>query len=105
MPPLSSKALDQGGTSTEEYRSADGPRLNSTNRVRVVVEEVAWLVLPKMMQVATDIYEDVQRRKASKDSCPVQAPPAKKAKGGLGQRDPWCDGGASKGGAPGEVTA
>ena len=45
--------------------------------------------LPKMLQVAGDIYEDVTRRKASREQCPLPAPAAKKAKWGLRQRDPW----------------
>ena len=54
-----------------------------------MVGEVKWLILPKMLQVAGDIYEDVTRRKASREQCPLPAPAAKKAKGGLRQRDPW----------------
>ncbi len=69
--------------------NGDYSQISAANRVEVVVEEVVWLVLPKMMQVATDIYEEVQRRRASRDRNPAQAPPAKKAKGGLRQRDPW----------------
>ncbi len=59
------------------------------NRVKVSIANVPWLVLPKMMAVASDIFEEVQRREASRDRSPVRAPPAKKAKGGLRQRDPW----------------
>ena len=43
----------------------------------------------RMLQVAEDIYEDVTRRKASKEHCPTPAPASKKAKGGLRARDPW----------------
>ena len=59
------------------------------NRVNVTIEDVQWLVLPKLMAVASDIFAVVQRRKASRDHSPEKAPPAKKAKGGLRQRDPW----------------
>ena len=59
------------------------------NRVSLIIEDVAWQVLPKMMQVATDIYEGVQRRKASRELSLAQAPASKKAKGGLRARDPW----------------
>ena len=90
-----SMVLNLGWTPCDQNEEADAltngdcSQFNSTNRVNVVVEDVSWLVLPRMMQVATDIYAEVQRRKASRDCCPVQAPPAKKAKGGLRQRDPW----------------
>ena len=90
-----SMALNLGWTPRGQNEEADAltngdySQFNSTNRVNVVVEEVSWLVLPRMMQVATDIYEEVQRRKASRDCCPVLASPAKKAKGGLRQCDPW----------------
>ena len=59
------------------------------NRVHVTIEDVQWLVLPKLMAVANDIFTEVQRRKASRDRSPRKAPPAKRAKGGLRQRDPW----------------
>ena len=55
----------------------------------MTIEDVKWLVLPKLRAVARDIFTEVQRRKASKDHSPQQASPAKEAKGGLGQRDPW----------------
>ena len=61
----------------------------SLHRVNGGIEVVPWLVLPKLMAVASDIFAVVQRRKASRDVSPEQAPPAKKAKGGLRQRDPW----------------
>ena len=67
-----------------DYSSFDPAR-----RVEVIIEKVPWLILPRMMQVATDIYEDVQRRRASRAESPAQAPPEKQAKGGLRQRDPW----------------
>ena len=69
--------------------NGDYSLFNPTNRVGATIEEVPWLILPRMMQVATDIYEDVQRRRASRAENPAQAPPVKKAKGGLRQRDPW----------------
>ena len=46
-------------------------------------------ILPRMLQLAEDIYEDVMRCKASREQCPLPAPAAKKAKGGLKARDPW----------------
>ncbi len=55
----------------------------------LVIEEVTWLILPNMLQVAKDIYEDVTRRKASHEQCPLPAPASKKTKGGLRARDPW----------------
>ena len=67
----------------------DYAQFRPANRVSVTIEDVKWLVLPKLMAVASDIFTEVQRRKASKDHSPQQAPPAKKAKGGLRQRDPW----------------
>jgi hypothetical protein len=36
-----------------------------------------------------DVVSEVLRRKASRDRSPEKAPPAKGAKGGLRQRDPW----------------
>ena len=69
--------------------NGDYAQFSVANRVKVSIEDVPWLVLPKMMAVASDIFEEVQRRKASRDRSPVRAPPAKKAKGGLRQRDPW----------------
>ncbi len=81
--------------------SMEGPRASGAliarrprlHHINVSIEDVPWLVLPKMMAVASDIFEEVQRRKASRDRSPVRAPPAKKAKGGLRQRDPWEHGG------------
>ena len=69
--------------------NADYSIFDPTNRVGLVIEEVPWLILPRMMQVATNIYEDVQRHRASRAESPAQAPPLKKAKGGFRQRDPW----------------
>ena len=68
--------------------NGDYVQFSVANRVKVSIEDVPWLVLPKMMAVASDIFEEVQRRKASRDRSPVRALPAKKAKGGLRQRDP-----------------
>jgi hypothetical protein len=45
--------------------------------------------LPRMMDVATDIYEDVQKRRLMRTRNPAHAPAAKKAKKSLRQRDPW----------------
>ena len=61
----------------------------SLHRVNGGIEVFPWLVLPKLMAVACDIFSEVQRRKASRDRSPEKAPPAKRAKGGLRQRDPW----------------
>jgi hypothetical protein len=51
--------------------------------------KLKWLILPKMLQIAIDIYEDVTRRKACREQAPLPAPASKKAKGCLRQRDPW----------------
>ena len=59
--------------------NGDFSQFRSANRVTPVVEEVAWLILRKMLQVATDIYDDVMRRKASREQCPLPAPASKKA--------------------------
>ncbi len=69
--------------------NGDYSLFNPTNRVNVVIEEVSWLILPRMMQFATDIYEDVRRHRASRARSPAQAAPLKKARGSLRQRDPW----------------
>ncbi len=88
-------ALSLGWVPREQNEEADAltngdfSQFRSANRVNLVVEEVAWLILPKMLQVATDIYDDVMRRKASHEEPPIQAPASKKAKGGLRARDPW----------------
>ena len=90
-----SMALNLGWTPRDQNEEADAltngdySQFSPANRVNLIVEEVAWLLLPKMMQVATDIYESVQRRKASRELSPAQAPASKKAKGGLRARDPW----------------
>ena len=75
----------RGSTLTNGYSA----QFVAANRVSVSIEDVKWLVLPKLMTVASDIFTEVLRCKASKDHSPQQAPPAKKAKGGLRQRDPW----------------
>ena len=88
-------ALSVGWTPRDQNEEADAltngdyAQFGAANRVNVTIEEVQWLVLPKMMAVANDIFVEVQRRKASRDHGPEKAPPAKRAKGGLRQRDPW----------------
>jgi hypothetical protein len=90
-----SMVLNLGWTPRDQNEEADAltngdySSFDPARRVKVVIEEVPWLVLPRMMQVATDIYEEVQRRRTAKTERPTQGPPAKKAKGGLRQRDPW----------------
>ncbi len=60
--------LNLGWTLRDQNEEADAltngdySMFKPTNRVKVVIEEVSWLTLPRMMQVATDIFEDVQRR-------------------------------------------
>ena len=88
-------ALSVGWTPRDQNEEADAltngdyVQFGAANRVQVTIEDVKWMVLPKLMAVASDIYTDVQKRKASRDVGPKQGPPAKKAKGGLRQRDPW----------------
>ena len=88
-------ALSVGWTPRDQNEEADAltngdyAQFRPANRVSVTIEDVKWLVLPKLMAVASDIFAEVQKRKAAKDHSPQQAPPAKKAKGGLRQRDPW----------------
>ena len=88
-------ALSVGWTPRDQNEEADAltngdyAQFSAANRVNVIIGDVPWLVLPKMMAVAGNIFEEVQRRKASRDRSPARAPPAKKAKGGLRQRDPW----------------
>ena len=88
-------ALSVGWTPRDQNEEADAltngdyTQFGAANRVRVTIEDVEWLLLPKLMAVASDIYTGVQKRKASRDRSPKRAPPAKKAKGGLRQRDPW----------------
>ena len=90
-----SMVLNLGWTPRDQNEEADAltngdfSQFDSANRVEVNVENVAWLVLPRMMQVATDIYDEVQRRKASRELSLVQAPASKRAKSGLRARDPW----------------
>ena len=87
-------ALSVGWTPRDQNEEADAltngdyAQLGAANRVRVTIEDVEWLVLPNLMAVASDIYTEVQKRKASRDRSPQQVPPAKKAKGGLRQGDP-----------------
>ena len=69
--------------------NGDYAQFNMANRVNVREEDVPWLLLPKMMAVAGDIFQEVQRRKASRNLSPDRLPPAKKVKSGLRQRDPW----------------
>jgi hypothetical protein len=88
-------ALSVGWTPRDQNEEADAltngdyAQFRPANRVNVTIEEVKWLVPPRLMAVASDIFSEVQKRKAAKDHSPQQAPPAKKAKGGLRQRDPW----------------
>ena len=88
-------ALSLGWAPREQNEEADAltngdfSQFKSANRVNLVIDEVKWLILPRMLQVAEDIYEDVTRRKASHEQCPLPAPASKKAKGGLRARDPW----------------
>ena len=90
-----SMALSLGWAPREQNEEADAltngdfSQFKSANRVNLVIDEVKWLILPRMLQVAEDIYEDVTRRKASHEQCPLPAPASKKAKGGLRARDPW----------------
>jgi hypothetical protein len=67
-----------------DYNAFDPER-----RIAVDVEKIDWLVLPKMLGVAGDIYESVQKAKASKAKGPV--PVASTAGKGLKlrTRDPW----------------
>ena len=88
-------ALSVGWTPRDQNEEADAltngdyGQFGAANRINVTIEDVKWLVLPKLMAVASDIFAEVQKRKAAKDHSPQQAPPAKKAKGGLRQLDPW----------------
>ena len=88
-------ALSVGWTPRDQNEEADAltngdyAQFNMANRVNVRVEDVPWLVMPKMMAVAGDIFQEVQRRKASRNLSPDRLPPAKKVKSGLRQRDPW----------------
>ena len=57
-------------------------------RVVVDLEEIRWLVLPRMLVVASGIYGAVQERKAGRASAAPEEPrPRTKAK--LRQREPW----------------
>ena len=47
--------------------NGDYAELGAANRVSVTIEDVKWLVLPRLMAVASDIFAVVQKRKASKD--------------------------------------
>ena len=68
--------------------NGDYAQFSMAIRVEVRIEDVPWLVLPKMMAVASDIFVEVKRRKVSRDRSPVRVPPGKRAKGGLRQLDP-----------------
>ena len=90
-----SMVLNLGWTPRDQNEEADAltngdyTAFCPTKRVRFVVEEAPWLVLPRMMEVATSLYEDVQRHKAVRVGAVLQPPVAKKAKLSLRQRDPW----------------
>ena len=56
--------------------NGDFSQFKSANRVNLVIDEVKWLILPRMLQVAGDIYEDVTRRTSSREQCPLPAPVA-----------------------------
>jgi hypothetical protein len=55
-------------------------------RVGVDVGKVRWLILPRMLEVAGDIYEKVRRSKEG--SGPPKATTRPKA-GSIRQRNPW----------------
>lgn len=58
-------------------------------RVEVKVEEINWLILPKMLNVASNIYQRVQEAKEKKAAAPVKPAVAKYKGKSLRQRDPW----------------
>jgi hypothetical protein len=60
-----------------------------SKRVSVDVDKIPWLIMPKMLGVAGDIYEAVQLAKTSRSAgdLPVSATAGKGLK--LRVRDPW----------------
>jgi hypothetical protein len=67
----------------------DFAAFNPALRVDVEVDKINWLILPKMLEVASSIYERVQEAKATRAKAVVPAaPPSFKGKS-LRQRDPW----------------
>ena len=56
--------------------------------VVVDLEEIRWLVLPRMLVVAEGIYKGVQGRKAGRAPARLEGP-RPKAKAKLRQREPW----------------
>jgi hypothetical protein len=68
--------------------NGDFSLFDTKKRVVVDLEEIRWLVLPRMLVVAEGIYEAVQGRKAGRAPARLEEPrPRAKAK--LRQREPW----------------
>ena len=68
--------------------NGDFSLFDTRKRVVVDLEEIRWLVLPRMLVDASGIYEAVQERKARRASAAPDEPrPRTKAK--LCQREPW----------------
>ena len=70
--------------------NGDFSLFGTRKRVVVDLEEIRWLVLPRMPVVAGSIYEAVQGRKAGRAPARLEGPrPRAKAKAKLRQREPW----------------
>ena len=70
--------------------NGDFSLFDTRKRVVVDLEEIRWLVLPRMLVVAGSIYEAVQGRKAGRAPARLEGPrPRAKAKAKLRQREPW----------------
>ena len=70
--------------------NADYSSFDPARRIQVDVESVSWIVLPRMLSVASSIYERVQALKAERPRLGTVAKASAAVGGGsLRQRDPW----------------
>ena len=70
----------------EEFGSFDVRR-----RIHVDLPSLTWKAMDRLMKVAEELHQEIQRRKAAKpkDGTEAQAGSKRKKGGGLRDRDPW----------------
>ena len=66
--------------------NGDFAAFDASRRVHVKVAEISWLILPRMLEVAEQIYEQVRKSKA--DGGPPKASTPHVASS-FRQRNPW----------------